>query len=349
MLTPRVTRHLLAGATFAGALACGTAAAASTVPPDDTSGGGNQEALDQFVALAESRGYTLTDPACAATPTADTDETYTCYGITGTGEAFIARTSLDQTDVIEFEILAEPTQTLGPSAPDEAGSTTTTATTEPTSAFDPLAYFAAMFSGDVNQQAALEPLTAPGSPADAYLRYQTEANETRGEYDVAPVEPANVYLTPHGVTVCLTPDDCVEVADLQVIDGQLTNFTVDDNPIAPRLGRPGPVITIGTNTAQVRAAYRTVSTDALSVFVEVSATNADVFEFSAAVYVAADGTQTPIDAKASMVSTNLTMKGTHTIDLRFPRADPGGTLRFVVYPADGSEPLAAVLPIDPIS
>ena len=111
-----------------------------------------------------------------------------------------------------------------------------------------------MFSADADQMAGLPIQTLAGSPADAYLRYQTEFSETRAEYDAAPVEPANIYLTPSGVRVCLTADECLELADFQVIDGQLANFTVDGQrdratasaapgrcspsvPAAPRCGR----------------------------------------------------------------------------------------------------------------
>ena len=258
----------------------------ATAPPSDTTG--SDAALEQFEQLAASRGYTLSDPACNATPSADAVDTYTCYAITASGEPFIARTTLGSTDVIEFEIVAEPTQSLGPTAPADTAPRTRRRAPSPRrrDSFDPLAYFAAVFSADADQMAGLPSQTLAGSPADAYLRYQTEFSETRAEYDATAVEPANVYLTPSGVRVCLTADECVELADFQVIDGQLTNFTVDAHAIAPRLGRTGPVFPVGTGSAQVRAAYHTVSTDELSVFVEVTASTADVFELSAAVYVA---------------------------------------------------------------
>lgn len=325
-------------------VACAASTAVATAPPDEAEG--SDVALAQFVSLGEARGYELTDPACAAEPDGETTATYTCYAVTASGEPFIARTSLGETDVVEFEILAEPAQTVGPAA--DGGATTTTEPTTTPAPFDALGYFAALFSDDTSRQASLQTVTAPGSPADAYLRYQMESTETLAEYDVTPLDPANVYLSPGGVIVCLTEDSCVDVTSLQVVDGQLVNFSVDANPIAPRLGRPGPVTPVGTATAQVRAAYRTVSTDALSVYVEITSESEAVFEFSAAVYVAADGHQTPIDPERSMVSTDVTMKGTYTVMLSFAGADPGGSVRFLVYPADGSAPLAAVLPITPL-
>jgi hypothetical protein len=250
--------------------------------------------------------------------------------------------------LVGHQIVEAPSTALSPPPAVTFGATTTTVAAA-VPGFDALAYFSAMFSTDVARQAELTALTAAGSPADAYLRYQTEFNETRDEYGAGGVDPANVYPMPDGVTVCLTADDCVDVTDLRVIDGRLTDFVVDGNEIAPRLGRAGPPIPVASGSAQIRAAYRTVSTDELSIFVEITATTPDVYELSAAVYVAPDGTQTPIDPTASMVSSDVTIKGTHTIDLQFPDADPGGTLRFLVFPADGSEPLAAVLPIEAIA
>src|SRR3954452_4413982 len=345
MRIPSVTAAVLATAvlTASGGVLC------ASTPPGDTTG--SDAALQQFEELAASRGYMLSDPACNATPSAEAADTYTCYAITASGEPFIARTTLASADVIEFEILAEPTQSLEPATPADTGTPDTTSSSkpEPAPSFDPLAYFAAMFSGDAEAMAALPSQTLAGSPADAYLRYQTEFTETRAEYDAAPVEPANVYLTPSGVRVCLTADECVELADFQVIDGDLANFTVDAKAIAPRLGRTGPVFPVATGSAQVRAAYHTVSTDELSVFIEVTASTADVFELSAAVYVAPDGTQTPIDAERSTVARNVTMKGAHTLDLQFPGADPGGTVRFLVFPEAGGQPLAAVLPVEPVT
>ena len=109
MRTPSVTRAVLATAAL---IAAGGGVASASTPPSDTTG--SDAALEQFEQLAASRGYTLSDPACNATPSADAVDTYTCYAITASGEPFIARTTLGSTDVIEFEIVAEPTQSLGP-------------------------------------------------------------------------------------------------------------------------------------------------------------------------------------------------------------------------------------------
>ena len=145
MRTTSVTRAVLATAAL---IVAGGGVASASAPPSDTTG--SDAALEQFEQLAASRGYTLSDPACNATPSTDDVDTYTCYALTASGEPFIARTTLGSTDVIEFEIVAEPTQSLGPTAPADTATPDTAASTKPDAArsFDPLAYFAAVFSAE---------------------------------------------------------------------------------------------------------------------------------------------------------------------------------------------------------
>jgi len=326
---------LVAVSVMAGA---GAAPVAASTDPDD----GSAAALDQFVALGEQYGYTLIDPACSGTPVEGTDLTYTCYAMTTLGEAFIARTSLSAADVVEFEIIAQPGQTLDPSAtgaaaPDGA----------PAGDFDALGYFAALFSGDPAEVATLQPSTAPGSAAEAYAVYQIEFAQTQAEHDGA-VDPVSVFLTSVGVLICVTTETCVHVTDLQVVDGQLVTFKVEGQDIGPRLGRPTATVAVGTSTAQVRAAYRSVTSERLVVYVELTSTEQVTFELSTAVYVDADGNQTPIDRDNSVGATDVALKGTATAALVFPAVDPGGDVRLLVYPGDGSVPLAAVLPVEPL-
>ena len=89
-------------------------------PPPSVPDEGSAAALGQFLTLGEQSGYDLIDPACSASPSGGNDFTYTCYAMTTLGEPFIARTSLSSTDVVEFEILAQPGQPLDPSATGQA-------------------------------------------------------------------------------------------------------------------------------------------------------------------------------------------------------------------------------------
>lgn len=318
-------------------VAAGTVGATASSDPDD----GSAEALEQFVSLGEGYGYRLIDPACSLSPTEGTAHTYTCYAVTELGDPFIVRTSVSGIEVVEFDIIARPGQPVNPVA--EGG---VAETGEERVAFDALRYFAALFSGDPAEIATLQPSTAPGSPAEAYAMYQIEFVQTQAENAERTLSPVNVYLAPEGVRICVEPDSCVHATGLQVVDGQLVTFSVEGLSITPRLGRTSSVIPIGTSTAQLRAAYRSVTGGRLVVFVEFTSTEQVIFELSTAVYVDADGNQTPIDRQNSLGATDVDLKGTATAALAFPDVDPGGEVRFLVYPGDGSAPLAAVLPVD---
>ena len=302
----RLSPIVCCGALIAGSVVASASTASATTPPPEPDG--SATALEQFISLGEQYGYALIDPACSASPSEGTDLTYTCYAMTTLGSPFIASTSLSDVDVVEFDILAEPGPPIDPA--------------------------------DV---ATLQEVTAPGSPAEAYAMYQIEFVQTRTELTGDTLNPVHVYLTTEGVLICVTADSCVHATDLQVVNGQLVSFKIEGADIAPRLGRPTDPVAVGTSTAQVRAAYRSVTGDLLSVYVELTATDEVMFELSTAVYIDADGNQTPIDRDQSLGAENIDLKGTVTAALVFPGVDPGGEVRFLVHPSDGTAPLAAVL------
>jgi hypothetical protein len=327
-------------AVLAAALVVGAGAHAVAAPPDDD---GSEAALEQFGDLAARSGYTLVDPACSAAPDSGSDPTFTCYAMTTDGTPFIARTTLSAGDVVEFEIIAEPGQPPDPAAPQAEPSAD-----QATSGFDPLTYFNTLFSGDAAEIATLQGPTAPGSPAEAYALYQLAFAETITEFG-GEIETSHVYLTDDGVLLCVTPGSCVYFTDLEVVDGQLADFTVDGNEIAPRLGLPGQPVTVGPATARVRAAYRAVTgNDALRVYVDVSSTADATFELSNAVYVDSAGNLTPVDRDTSIGAVDGSARDQVSVALDFPGADPGGELRFLVFPR-GGDPLAVVLPVEPMA
>jgi hypothetical protein len=330
----RLSTIVCGGALLAGSVVGGASPVLATTPPDDD---GSTAALAQFETLGLQYGYTLIDPACSANPTAGTELTYTCYAMTTLGEPFIARTTLSGTDVVEFEIVAQPGQLLDPSAgnPAPAGG-------EP---FNALGYFDALFSGDAERIATLQASTAPGSPAEAYAVFQIEFVQTLAEAG-GTANDASVYLTGGGVLICVQADECVHATDLQVVNGQLVGFRVEGEDIAPRLGRATEPIPVGSSTAQLRAAYRSVNRGNLVLYVELTSADEVTFELSTAVYVDADGNQTPVDRETSIGAVDFDLKGTATVKLEFPGVGPGGSARFIIHPADGSAPLAAVIPID---
>jgi hypothetical protein len=330
------TRALGAVVVGGASVAGGTAALAA--PPDDD----GDAALEQFENLAERSGYTLVDPACSTSPQSG-DLTFTCYAMTTAGGPLIARTTLSAGDVVEFEIIAEPGRPADDAAtqPDPAADVTA-------GAFDPLAYFNTLFSGDPTEIATLRTTTAPGSPAEAYALFQLAFAQAISLFG-GDLETSHVYLTNDGVLVCVMPGDCVYAADLEVVDGQLANFTVDGEDIAPRLGRAGQPTTVGPATARVQAAYRAVTgSDALRVFVELSSSSDATFEMSNAVYVDSDGNLIPVDRDTSIGAIDGTARDPVAVALDFPGADPGGQVRFLVFPRGSDTPVAVVLPVEPI-
>ena len=123
--------------------------------------------------------------------------------------------------------------------------------------------------------------------------------------------------------VCLTEGACVDVTDMEVIDGQLADFAVDGNEIAPRLGRPGDPVTVDPATAAIRAAYRSVTGgDALRIYVEVSSNADATFELSNAVYVDSDGNLTPVDRETSIGAVDGSARVPTTVALDFPECRP---------------------------
>ena len=335
VLMRRLSTIVCGGALLASSAVVGASPVLATTPPDDD---GSAAALAQFEMLGLQYGFTLIDPACSANPSEGTDLTYTCYAMTTLGEPFIASTTLSGTDVVEFDIIAQPGQPLDPSATGTPGA-------EDSAPFDALGYFDALFSGDAERIATLQASTAPGSPAEAYAVFQIEFVQTLGEAGGEPSD-ASVFLTGDGVLICVQPDECVHATDLQVVNGQLVGFRVEGEDIAPRLGRATDPVAVGTSTAQLRAAYRSVNRGNLVLYVELTSVDQVMFEMSTAVYVDADGNQTPIDRENSIGAIDFDLKGTATVKLEFPGVGPGGSVRFIIHPADGSAPLAAVIPVD---
>ena len=85
------------------------------------------------------------------------------------------------------------------------------------------------------------------------------------------------------------------------------------------------------------------------MYVEVSSTADATFELSNAVYVDGDGNLTPVDRESSLGAVDGTAREQVSVGLDFPGADPGGELRFLVFPRGASTPLAVVLPVESLT
>jgi hypothetical protein len=263
----------------------------------------------------------------------DEEPTYVCYALTE-GGPLVAETTLDS-DVVAFDVIEDPGPAPEPNQEPAAA--------EP-AVFDPLSYFAALFSADLDQVDAVASSTQAGSPAEAYAIFQRQYLATLTAAG-GTVERSYVYLTVDGVRVCVSGDQCVEITDLVVEGSQLVTFHVDDHDVATRLGRPGEPVAASGTTARLTVAYQTVTAGSLIAYLEISASEEALFELSTATYVAADGTQTPVSREESLSALDGTVKGVTTAMLAFSDAAPGGSIRFIVHPPDGSAPLAVVVPV----
>jgi hypothetical protein len=329
----RLRQALRAGVVVAALLAtAGVTRPVTAAPPD---GDLTAEALTRFEQFAADQGYRLIDPVCVAS---DEELTYVCYALTADGGPLVAETTLDG-DVVSFDVIEDPGTAAEPNAQPSAA--------EP-AVFDPLSYFASLFSADLTQVDAVAPLAQAGSPAEAYALFQRQYLATLTAAG-GTVERSYVYLTVDGVRVCVSGDQCVEITDLVVEGSQLVSFTVDGHDVATRLGRPGEPVAAGGTTARLAVAYQTVTGGSLLAYLELSASEEVLFELSTATYVDADGNQTPVSRDDSLSALDGTLKGTTTAMLSFPDAPPGGSIRFIVHPADGSAPLAIVVPVTPFA
>ena len=349
-MRPLSTAHpaLAAAAVVSLAVVSGStprAAVASTPPTDEI---GTDQALVAFEKLADRFGITLIDPVCVETVVA---QTFTCYGSAGDGSLFVA-TAPFLNGVPDWEILNRPPDAGGAGGSD---STDVTDLTEPDAApsteapaeaasFDPLDFFGAVFMADLAQLDEQRQWVQPDSPADAYLDFQ-ELYLAAVQILGGEIDRGYVYLTPDEIRVCLDDASCYAVTDLEVEEEQLVSFTIDGEPLAERLGRPGEPIRVGTTTVHLGAAYQTVNGDHLAALVAITP-GGDAVGLSTAVYVDGDGNQTPIDRDLSFGLVDGRPSELTIAMLAFPDAAPGGEIRFLVSPPDGSTPYAAVIPVE---
>ncbi|WP_276968281.1 hypothetical protein [Desertimonas flava] len=334
-------------------------AAASAAPPDSDAAA--DEALRSFEAFADDEGIEIESPTCAE---AGDPETFVCYALTTDGVPFVAQASLAD-DEVEWQVLSgpqpAPDETAGPessapatsvpAAPSEPdGSVTDDSVTDDSVTEEPdsLSFFHGVFSADPEQTAAAIELTQPGSPAEAYARFQNLFVTVAAEYGVE-ISAGSVFLTTDAVRVCVTASECSEISDIEVADGQVVSFAVDGNQIGGRLATMGETVVAATTAFRLAVAYQTVTGEQLAAYVELASEQGDVIDLQTAVYVGADGSQIPVAVGRSLGLDTTKLKGNQMAYLAFPGAAPGGEIHVTVTPADGSPAVVAVIPVDAIA
>ena len=116
----------------------------------------------------------------------------------------------------------------------------------------------------------------PGSPAAAYATYLRGSAQAAADGGAAPTEAEfTADHTDNGYRFCQgdgSDRTCFDYTHVEVVDGKVASFSVNDQPIAPRLtvGAGQEVDFDGTDaTAAFVASYRTTATDLLFVVVTV--------------------------------------------------------------------------------
>lgn len=179
-----------------------------------------------------------------------------------------------------------------------------------------------------DMQAMLEVADA-GSPAAVYAELQI-ATVSALQQEGFPQDPSRLTPTDTGFELCsgdVTQEGaCNHFADLEVVDGMLRSFTVDDVAIADRLAAGGQVAQQADTTVELIGAYHSVQADSLIVALDVTngADTTLMLNPYTAEYVTMEGRQVtaadafgPIDLRAGVSA---------YVVLAFPAQGVGGTV-----------------------
>jgi hypothetical protein len=218
---------------------------------------------------------------------------------------------------------------------DSTSSTTasTTTTEPPTDAEAVRQYFDALATQEPSEMEKMTSAAAPESPAALYAVHQSASTQSYISSG-AVLQPQTTSYSKEEVTVCGTdtaddPEVCTTFSGFVVDDsGLLTDFKVNDEELAPRLGTTdqgelaGPGVTV-----RLVSAYRSVQSGDLMVVVSATAGSGEVeLESYSASFVAEDGTQ--YEAAAGTGPSDLRAGATATFTSSFAGAPLGG--RYIV-------------------
>lgn len=210
-------------------------------------------------------------------------------------------------------------------------------------------YFDAFATYDPSQMQRMLELSAPGSLAHNYARFQialTMASEQEGqllEPEQVQVENGAITLCPESVgeLECFTFSDFIADEDSQL----LVDFSAGGQPLAGRLvGGNGTKVEAGGAQFEMVAGYRSTTTDQFSVALSIQNGPNDInLNLYTAEYIGPDGVQQsattatgPIQLRPNTVSTAL---------ISFQAAAPGGRLFLGGSSADFTQTYEAEIPV----
>lgn len=226
-----------------------------------------------------------------------------------------------------------------------APSAPATTTPGPTDAFDALAFVTYLYSADPAEVELARAMTTPGSPAEAYAISNLQVLVGLAEIGGDPLI-TTVSETPEGITNCAAPTNCLLLNDFEVVDGKVAHFLMDGNRIDERLVKPGEAMQFGAVTVELLTAYYSPTWDSLLVYLHVTANGDEQFDFTAARFVAPDGTEFAPHEDGSNSYETVTITGTQLVDLDFDGAPTAGELHFSYTTAAG-EIVPVVVPFVP--
>jgi hypothetical protein len=194
-------------------------------------------------------------------------------------------------------------------------------------------YFNAIVSADLDQLGEASSLVAPGSIADAYLKYHL-AGANAAIDGGSPDEPSDLEKVEGGYKTCDDPDDpddCVTWSDLESVDGKLAKFAVNGKDLTDRISvGDGSTAKAGElGTVEFLVAYQSVQSGDLFVLASVTSGDEPVtLNSGSATYRGPDKRQS--QASSYYGPDSLAADSTATLGLIFTSAKPGGeaTLTF---------------------
>lgn len=191
---------------------------------------------------------------------------------------------------------------------------------------DPVEFLGDLFSYELPRMNEAAAATAPGSPADTYVRFQIQSVEISLDAGELGYAPNDADAAGESVEVCdRESDTCTTYADFTSREGLLSDFTVNGNAIQPRLVGAQPAISDQGVNVVVLGGYRSVSSDTLFIQLSVSvAEGVELFMYSTS-YVDPAGRQ--VESNSVTGPTELVPGATGRYELAFPRSDAGGVLR----------------------
>lgn len=176
----------------------------------------------------------------------------------------------------------------------------------------------------------LVPLTAPGSLARLYSDHQTAFRQALEESGAAPPREDTVEASGDGVQICTGEVMCRTYTDPVLQDGLLTDFTVNDEPLAGHVVQPGARASAGGLTVELVSGYET---SRRALFVCVRAANAGAapvsLNASTATYPGPDGAPA-MAAQAPGTLDPIPAGGSAVVCPVFRVGQPGGRLRLEV-------------------